>query len=305
MSEYITRKWPFSSASQTPLYLETPSLTSIAPTNFTSLRYTGIPWEHTPFLNTSPISSSNISNGNHQHLKSDWFPASSVYAEAGNLSLSTQENKAEKFEYSPSCSSYSSCSSGVEWTQNLMKNSNFSSGCPRQNEYLTFPNLNTKHPIPEPDLSLPAANIMTSMTDCQVPLRNVNHHVIMSQMLMKDREGELIHQSRSNKMMKLIPSDTVYLPRPAKKCDFEGCGRKFGREEHLKRHKKIHLKTETYTCPFCGKSCSRFDNLQAHIKRHDKGDPNRPNRRTKYFEEAALIIEQMSKKRLKDPFRKK
>ncbi|RKF60727.1 hypothetical protein OnM2_048005 [Erysiphe neolycopersici] len=303
MASYCTtRKLPFSSLSQTPFYLETQSITSIAPTNVSSPRYTGIPWEHTAFLNTSPISNYNISNGNHQYSTSDWFPASSIHTEVGDINLLTHDNQTEGFKYSPSCSSYSS---GVEWTQNLMKDSNFSSRCPPQNEYFTFPNLNTRHPLLGHDSSLQDLHIMTSMAGYQVTARNVSQHVIKLQTPMMEREDEPIDQSRSSKVINLIPSDTVYLPRPVKKCDFKGCGRKFGREEHLKRHKKIHLKTEKFTCPFCGKSCSRFDNLQAHIKRHDKGDPNRPNRRTKYFEEAALIIEQMSKKRLKDPFRMK
>lgn len=300
MASYNTiRRWPCSSVPQTPLYLETPLLTSM-PSNFSSPKFNGIPWENPPLLNTPKIVSSDIS---YQSSSTEWLPTTGLYSEAEDFDLLAQKNKTAGLEYSPACSSNSS---DAGWTQNLTNDVNYFVQYPRYDGCAKFHNLNEGHALARPELMFPTENIMTNLVDCWMTPRNVNQHAVKPKVAMTGKNYELLHQrAKSNKIVKLIPSNTVYLPRPAKECDFEGCGRKFGREEHLKRHKKIHLKTEIFTCPFCGKSCSRFDNLQAHIKRHDKGDPNRPNRRTKYFKEAAPIIKQMSKKRLKDPFRNK
>ncbi|TQS38034.1 hypothetical protein Golomagni_01472 [Golovinomyces magnicellulatus] len=114
---------------------------------------------------------------------------------------------------------------------------------------------------------------------------------------------------RSKKLIKHcsqgLPENTILLPSSAKKCDFEGCGKKFVRQEHLKRHQRTHYSSESFKCQFCDRSFSRFDNLLAHMKLHDKRDTDRPNRRTQYFKEAAKVIENMSRKRQKTTCSKK
>ncbi|EPQ62956.1 Bgt-4361 [Blumeria graminis f. sp. tritici] len=92
------------------------------------------------------------------------------------------------------------------------------------------------------------------------------------------------------------PRSAVYLPSSAKKCNFEGCEKKFVRQEHLKRHQRTHYNPDSFQCPFCSRTFSRFDNLRAHMKLHDKGGPDRPNRRTQYFKDAGKIIKAMSRR---------
>ncbi|QSS65124.1 C2H2 zinc finger domain-containing protein [Histoplasma capsulatum] len=67
-------------------------------------------------------------------------------------------------------------------------------------------------------------------------------------------------------------------PHPFK-CDAPGCGGRFWRHEHLKRHLKNHTNEKPFVCwvPDCNKSFSRNDNLRAHyVTTHGrKGGRNR------------------------------
>lgn len=53
------------------------------------------------------------------------------------------------------------------------------------------------------------------------------------------------------------------------KCDADGCGKSFTRNEELTRHKRIHTGLRPYLCPVCRKGFGRKDHLKKHSKTHD------------------------------------
>lgn len=51
-------------------------------------------------------------------------------------------------------------------------------------------------------------------------------------------------------------------------CAFDGCTRKFARNEELTRHKRIHTGDRPFACSACKKTFGRRDHLQKHLKTH-------------------------------------
>ncbi|KAG9233816.1 hypothetical protein BJ875DRAFT_463215 [Amylocarpus encephaloides] len=78
-------------------------------------------------------------------------------------------------------------------------------------------------------------------------------------------------------------------------CLVEGCGKRFKRREHLKRHERTHANTESFICEFCRKIFNRSDNLKQHLKIHM--NPKKKAARTDYYPEARLVFEAMSSKK--------
>ncbi|KAH6680140.1 hypothetical protein B0J14DRAFT_502094 [Halenospora varia] len=86
-----------------------------------------------------------------------------------------------------------------------------------------------------------------------------------------------------------LPQNILHAEKADKPCLFPGCGKKFRRSEHLKRHARIHdpQSCEAYPCPFCPKIFdNRSDNLKQHVKIH--GDPTKKSSRTEYIGQRAL-----------------
>lgn len=55
-------------------------------------------------------------------------------------------------------------------------------------------------------------------------------------------------------------------------CHIPACGRRFRRQEHLKRHfRSLHTREKPFSCPECGKKFSRSDNLSQHTRIHGSG----------------------------------
>ncbi len=79
---------------------------------------------------------------------------------------------------------------------------------------------------------------------------------------------------------KTLPLATDVVPRPVQSnpvvgragqglgrlwCSVGGCGRGFGRVEHLKRHQLTHQNLKPHQCTICNKHFSRKDNLLQHV----------------------------------------
>lgn len=93
-----------------------------------------------------------------------------------------------------------------------------------------------------------------------------------------------------------LPNNIRIQEAATKLCLWEGCGRKFKRQEHLKRHERTHTKTDLIPCPIpgCGKGFNRSDNLKSHIKLHD--NPDKSQKRTPYHPGAQAIWKGMTRK---------
>ncbi|KZO95542.1 hypothetical protein CALVIDRAFT_457889, partial [Calocera viscosa TUFC12733] len=48
-------------------------------------------------------------------------------------------------------------------------------------------------------------------------------------------------------------------------CEY-GCGKSFARQHDCRRHEALHSKTQAYACAHCGKSFSRMDALNRHLR---------------------------------------
>jgi zinc finger protein BrlA len=88
-----------------------------------------------------------------------------------------------------------------------------------------------------------------------------------------------------------VPSHIRVQREAEKKCEWDGCNKRFQRQEHLKRHEKTHTKADLFSCQFCGKNFGRSDNLKSHTKLHIKQTP-----RTKFFPEAQRVYDEMNRK---------
>jgi uncharacterized Zn-finger protein len=71
------------------------------------------------------------------------------------------------------------------------------------------------------------------------------------------------------------------------RCSRSECGKRFKRQEHLKRHEKTHTLERPFKCdvPDCSKAFGRSDNLKAHLRTHTK-----PGGRNKYVEGLELRL---------------
>jgi zinc finger protein BrlA len=131
------------------------------------------------------------------------------------------------------------------------------------------------------------------------PLRQPIFEPLQSSIALHRIQNESQERKTQKKLKRqgsIFGSATVRFQPPAKKeCPFQNCGKKFQRQEHLKRHEKTHTNTENFVCEFCPKRFGRSDNLKSHIALH--ADPNKKSARTKYFPEAMAFYERLNKKK--------
>lgn len=104
-------------------------------------------------------------------------------------------------------------------------------------------------------------------------------------------------RSRRNRMraigQDLLPNINC-AKSPTKQCTWEGCDRRFRRQEHLKRHERTHTRKDLFICEFCSKDFNRTDNLKDHILRHTL--PYKKSSRTKFYPGAQALYDRMGRK---------
>ena len=91
-----------------------------------------------------------------------------------------------------------------------------------------------------------------------------------------------------------LPNNVHCVKLADKQCPFEGCTKRFVRQEHLKRHERTHTQEDSYPCEFCQRPFGRPDNLKSHIKLHTF--PHKKSSRTSYYPEAQEVYDRMSRK---------
>lgn len=95
-------------------------------------------------------------------------------------------------------------------------------------------------------------------------------------------------ESKLKRVKRESPKDLILggirIHRPARKeCKFKGCDKKFQRQEHLKRHERLHQPgADMHPCIFCTKNFSRPDNLKCHVRLHTERDGSKKSRRTAF-----------------------
>lgn len=78
--------------------------------------------------------------------------------------------------------------------------------------------------------------------------------------------------------------------KPKKFCQWPGCGGRFQRQEHLKRHERTHTNIDCFPCICCPKEFNRTDNLKSHAWLHTQ---QKKLARTKYVPESVAWYEEL------------
>jgi len=96
-------------------------------------------------------------------------------------------------------------------------------------------------------------------------------------------QGPLAHGEPFEVMIRVVSSKDKRF-----KCTYNKCPGAFRRQEHLRRHEKIHTGEKPYMCDVtvCRRRFSRSDNLKEHLRRHKKG----PNSGARNVQVPGLII---------------
>ncbi|KAI8853196.1 hypothetical protein BC829DRAFT_383066 [Chytridium lagenaria] len=99
--------------------------------------------------------------------------------------------------------------------------------------------------------------------------RSANRGSVPTEMAAGTGGGMLVHPSVSASPSASSGQSDSEAPR-LHICNFDACGKKFKRFEHLRRHMRCHTGERPYVCPLegCSKGFSRSDNLACHMKVH-------------------------------------
>ncbi|KAF8435527.1 hypothetical protein BGX38DRAFT_1066609, partial [Terfezia claveryi] len=78
-------------------------------------------------------------------------------------------------------------------------------------------------------------------------------------------QGPLAHGEPLEVMIRVVSSKDKRF-----RCTYNKCPGAFRRQEHLRRHEKIHTGEKPYICDvtICRRRFSRSDNLKEHLRRH-------------------------------------
>ncbi|KAM3069567.1 hypothetical protein ACMFMG_005668 [Clarireedia jacksonii] len=144
----------------------------------------------------------------------------------------------------------------------------------------------------ELDTPSPARQAALRQPLCKLPQSSAALQRIQQVTLLKPARATPQMSQIKQEGMSLPPSFTVE-NRSTHECLHAGCGKRFKRQEHLKRHKPVHdPNNRKLQCPHCEKTIGRSDNLKEHVKRHFETKGNR----TKYVEGAKITYESMGKR---------
>jgi zinc finger protein BrlA len=132
-----------------------------------------------------------------------------------------------------------------------------------------------------------------------IPIRQrIREPLETSIALQHHTQSNFTNERRMNKKIRregeLLGGIIQYHERAKKECTFDGCGKKFKRQEHLKRHQTTHNpKGPPVPCEFCFRPFGRPDNLKAHILLHTT---QKKSSRTDYHPGAKLVYERLNSK---------
>ncbi|KAJ1922000.1 hypothetical protein H4219_000347 [Mycoemilia scoparia] len=88
----------------------------------------------------------------------------------------------------------------------------------------------------------------------------------------QDQDSSSVHdvQRGSTGKARKKTVSSRYRNKELKPFSCDECGKRFGRLEHVRRHKLVHTKERPFTCTICHKTFARSDNMLQHMRAHER-----------------------------------